>query len=305
MIDDRPMSSNNYLTVIISMIASVVAHAQEPTKPDFFRYLTEIPVGSALTANSACCFHPVTTPAGHEVTAFAPEDHRHHRGIFLAWVEMRGAVDADFWGWGAHAPVENRRVVNRSFTRLPDKDDTTTFSAVNDWMAGETLMLQETLTATGQRRDGANVLELTYALKPNADVILARWAFGGFCVRYPKLGEAVIHNPQGVITLPNPSHKDPDSNWPDAAWYAATWVTDAGEAVGVAVVPRGTHPVQTWHCPRNIRMLNPSITAPAAVTLRGGVETMLRYAVVAFDGKLPTALLNALTNEPVQQEAKR
>lgn len=298
------MTSLKYLIAIISLPACAVAQAQESAKQDFFRYLTEIPAGSALTANSACCFDPVTTPAGHLVTAFAPEDHRHHRGIFLAWVQMHGSVDADFWGWGAHAPVENRRMLNRSITRLPDKDDRITFTAVNDWMAGETVMLQETLTAIGQQRDSANVLELTYALRPSADVTLARWAFGGFCVRYPKLGEAVLHNPQGIVTLPDPSHKDPDSNWPDAAWYAATWKTDMGAAVGVAVVPRGTHPAQTWHCPRTIRMLNPAITAPAPVTLKGGVETTLRYAVVAFDGEVPAALLNSLSAEPLPKEAK-
>lgn len=298
------MTSLKYLTGIISILVFPVAHAQETSKLDFFRYLTEVPAGSALTANSVCCFHPFTTPAGHEVTAFAPDDHKHHRGIFLAWVEMHGAVDADFWGWGAHAPVKDRRIVNRSITRPPDKEDTITFTAVNDWMAGDTVMLQETLAATAQQREGANILDLTYALKPTTDVILARWAFGGFCVRYPKLGDVVIHNPQGIVTLPDPSHKEPDSNWPDAPWYAATWKTDAGAAVGMAVVPRGPHPAQTWHCPRAIRMLNPAITGPAAVTLNGGVDTTLRYSVVAFDGELPTALLNSLAAEAVPNLAK-
>lgn len=274
--------------------ADGAAVVKESGGAEVLRYFTTKPENTAFSANSTCCFHPFTTPGGHAVTAFAPDDHKHHRGIFLAWVEMRGAADADFWGWGEHAPVKDRRIVGRSLTPLATKDGAVSFAAKNDWMAGDVTVLQETLAATARRQGGANVLDLTYRLKPAADVTLERWAFSGFCVRYPKVGDAVIHHPEGVVALPNPAHDNPDTNWPDAPWYAATWKTDAGAAVGVAVVPRGEHPPQTWHCPRDLRMLNPAITGPGAVTLKGGVETTLRYQVVAFDGAVPVALLDQL-----------
>lgn len=278
--------------------ASGAAVVKNAAGAEVLRYFTTKPEGTAFSANSTCCFHPFTTPAGHAVTAFAPDDHKHHRGIFLAWVEMHGPADADFWGWGAHAPVKDRVIVGRTLTPLAAKDGAVAFTAVNDWMAGDVAVLNETLTATARQHGGANVLDLTYTLKPAADVTLARWAFSGFCVRYPKAGEAVIHNPQGVVALPNPAHDKPDTNWPDAPWYAATWTTDAGAAVGVAVVPRGQHPPQTWHCPRDLRMLNPAITGPGAVTLKDGVETKLCYQVVAFDGAVPVVLLNQLAARP-------
>ena len=278
--------------------ASGAAVVRNAGGAEVLRYFTTKPEGTAFSANSTCCFHPFTTPAGHAVTAFAPDDHKHHRGIFLAWVEMHGPADADFWGWGAHAPVKDRVIVGRTLTPLAAKDGAVAFTAVNDWMAGDVAVLNETLTATARQHGGANVLDLTYTLKPAADVTLARWAFSGFCVRYPKAGEAVIHNPQGVVALPNPAHDKPDTNWPDAPWYAATWTTDAGAAVGVAVVPRGQHPPQTWHCPRDLRMLNPAITGPGAVTLKDGVETKLCYQVVAFDGAVPVVLLNQLAARP-------
>ena len=273
--------------------ASGAAVVKNTGGAEVLRYFTTRPEGTPLRANSTCCFHPFTTPAGHPVTAFAPDDHKHHRGIFLAWVEMHGAADADFWGWGAHAPVKDRVIKNRSLT----KDGAAAFTAVNDWMAGDVKMLEETLTASARQAHGANILDLTYALKPAADVTLARWAFSGFCVRYPKLGEAVVHNPQGIVTLPEPAHDKPDTNWPDAPWYAATWESETGAPVGVAVVPRGAHPPKTWHCPRSIRMLNPAITGPAAVILKGGQVTTLRYQVVAFDGAVPVAMLNQLAQE--------
>src|SRR5688572_24087627 len=59
-------------------------------------YLTSKPEGSNLRANSACCFHPVTTPSGERLTDLAPGDHVHHRGIFLAWHSIDFRRKADF-----------------------------------------------------------------------------------------------------------------------------------------------------------------------------------------------------------------
>src|SRR5688500_10123707 len=53
--------------------------------------MTEVP----LTSPSVACFHPVLTPSGERVTALAPDDHPHHRGIYLAWhdSEFRSPID--------------------------------------------------------------------------------------------------------------------------------------------------------------------------------------------------------------------
>src|SRR5213593_4357001 len=77
------------------------------------RYQLRPVQGSKLAVDSACYFHPARTPSGIVVTEVAPPDHLHHRGIFLAWVEMHGKKDADFWGWGEHAPKTNRVIINR------------------------------------------------------------------------------------------------------------------------------------------------------------------------------------------------
>ncbi len=85
-----------------------------------------------LSVESACYFHPFTTPSGITVTEVAPDDHRHHRGIFLAFVEMHGPADADFWGWGEHAPKENRVIVNRKHR------SNGSIVAENEWRARQT-----------------------------------------------------------------------------------------------------------------------------------------------------------------------
>src|SRR5687768_1438813 len=84
-----------------------------PDGKEIFQYQLQRPAASKLPVESACYFHPVRTPKGVVVTEVAPSDHLHHRGIFLGWVEMHGKQDADFWGWGEHAPIKGRRIVNR------------------------------------------------------------------------------------------------------------------------------------------------------------------------------------------------
>ena len=51
---------------------------------------------------------------------------------------------------------------------------------------------------------------------------MARWAFGGFCVRMPKEGTLVTSGSKGPIDLPDPSHLKPQSDWPAAEWYDFT-----------------------------------------------------------------------------------
>jgi hypothetical protein len=249
-----------------------------------------------LSVESACYFHPLATPVGVTVTEVAPDDHPHHRGVFLAFVEMHGDKDADFWGWGEHAPTKGRLIVNRSITAGQDKNPV--LSAENEWSADGKAMIKETLTAAllrGSRR--ANVLDLRYTLTPTSDLTLSRWAFSGFCVRTRKDGKLTAHRPQGEVKLPNPSHVKPESDWPAAKWYAYELEFEDQSVAGVAVIDHPQNPPSLWHNHRDVRMLNPSIVAPAAVKLRAGEPLLLRYRVVAFDGRVSDEELDRLAAE--------
>src|SRR4051794_15543598 len=50
-----------------------------------FEYMTKKPEKTALTSPSTACFHPLNTPSGETITAFAPDDHPHHRGMYFGW----------------------------------------------------------------------------------------------------------------------------------------------------------------------------------------------------------------------------
>src|SRR5689334_18260052 len=62
--------------------------------------VTEVP----LTSPSAACFHPVLTPSGERVTAIAPDDHPHHRGVYLAWHDSEFRTPIDPAKMGRYAP---------------------------------------------------------------------------------------------------------------------------------------------------------------------------------------------------------
>jgi hypothetical protein len=249
-----------------------------------------------LSVESGCYFHPFATPAGVTVTEVAPNDHPHHRGIFLAFVEMHGEKDADFWGWGEHAPKDRRVIVNRSV--IAEQDKNAVLTAQNEWIADGRTMIKETLVASLRQPDPrANVLDLQYALTPIADATLSRWAFSGFCVRTRKDASLTAIGPQGEVKLPNPSHLKPESDWPAEAWYAYELELKDGTTAGIAVIDHPRNPPSLWHNHRDVRMLNPSIVASADVKLRRGEPLVLRYRVVAYDGRTQTEALSQLAAE--------
>jgi len=253
---------------------------QDATGSTVLQYQLRKPNDSPLAVESACYFHPLTTPKGFVVTDVAPADHRHHRGIFLAWVEMHGGRDADFWGWGEHAPIQGRVIRNRAW-----KPSDHGFQAVNDWMAEDTRVVEESLTATVTRDGDAHVVDLVYRLKPRFDITVAQWAFSGFCVRSRKDVPGRMIDPAGPVTLPAPSHVKPDTDWPDRAWYALHFTTGEGDA-GVAVIGHASNPPTLWHNHPDLRMLNPCTSAPGPMRLESGKVITLRYRVVAYDGPL-------------------
>lgn len=258
------------------------------------RYQLERAADSKLPVESACYFHPLTTPLGTVVTDVAPADHPHHRGIFLAWFDMKGKKDADFWGWGAHAPVKDRRIVNRSAEPEPGG-----FRARNEWLAEGEVLLVEDLKTAARQMGKANVIDLTYTLTPDADLTLPRRAFSGFCVRVPGGAKLEAFGPDGVVSLPNPHHEQPDTDWPAAKWYAYGLTFENGKTATVAVIDHPKNPPSMWHNQRDVRMLNPCIVAPGPVSIKANEPLVLRYRVVAVDGEVPQemATLNDLADD--------
>jgi len=263
-------------------------------------YLTSKPEGSLLAGNSACCIHPFNTLGGQRATDLAPADHRTHRGIFFAWHNMEfqraGAepVRADFWGWGAQAPVDGRAIVNRELRLVRGTAALGEIEVVNDWtVAGQTLMNERT-SIVASERDGVRVLDVTIRAASDADMLLNRMAFTGFCFRARKEGPYTFYDSNGEVTLPNSSANNMDLNWPARPWYSHTVTLPDGPVISSAVIDHSSNPPSTWHGARSVSFLNPCIAAPAAFKIPARQPLTLRYLAIAHDGKFPDGLLDKM-----------
>ena len=280
-----------------------------------FEYLTKKPEDVGLTSPSAACFHPVNTPSGERVTALAPNDHPHHRGIFLGWQasEFREPVNldyvkpplqaynisrADFWAWGEFAPRDGRVIQNRDVKLVGADSDHLAMEIHNDWMIRNRKMLDEDTLATVALREGVYVLDLEFRLTPVFEYVLDKAAFGGFTVQARKDGEPYFANAAGKVSLPNPHYSVPELNWPAAPWYDYTVrLKENGKVLGVAVIDHPKNPPTTWHNSTGLWMVHPTIVASGPVTLPKGQTFVLRYRVVTHDGATPTAVLEKLAAE--------
>jgi hypothetical protein len=279
-----------------------------------FDYLTRKPAATTLTGPSAACFHPFNTPSGERVTSLGPDDHPHHRGVYLAWHDSefrqpitprggRGALfgwnitKADFWGWGQYAPRDDR-VIQTTDVQLVSADASRAQLEIrNAWNVGRRKMLDEVTTATVFERDGVFVMDLTFRLTPVVDYQLNKQSFSGFNFQARKDGTSYFTNSAGEVQLRDPHYSVPELNWPPAPWYGYVITTNDGKTVGGAVVDHPSNPPSTWHNSRSLWMLNPVIAALQPFTIRAGQTLTLRYRVISHDGPTPTAVVEALSTE--------
>lgn len=100
---------------------------------------------------------PLRAPGGHVVTALAPFDHKHHKGI---WVGVEHVNGVNFWGgkYQQQDAVEpsraSERIENVSSRVESQADGSVVVTLVNDWQGpeGKTVLEETTrVTITGDR----------------------------------------------------------------------------------------------------------------------------------------------------------
>jgi hypothetical protein len=296
-----------------------VANGVQVKTPDgrvVFEYMTKKPADVPLTSPSTACFHPVNSPSGERVSALAPDDHPHHRGMYLAWhdAEFRQPIDptkmgvyapafgwgitkADFWGWGEYAPREGRVIQTAGVKQVSADAERAQIEIHNEWMVGKRKMLDEVTLATIAEREGAYVIDLAFRVAPLVDYQLNKQSFSGFNFQARKDGESYFTNAAGVVNLPNPHYSVPELNWPASPWYGYVIKVPNGKTVGAAVIDHPQNPPSSWHNSRGLWMLNPVIAALGPLTIRADAPLTLRYRVVVHDGPTPTALVEKLSAE--------
>ncbi|MBL49086.1 MAG: hypothetical protein CMP28_09035 [Roseibacillus sp.] len=287
-----------------SLGQSEVGHVlKAPDGRTVFQYMTSKPEGSRLTANSTCCFYPVMTPGGTRVVDFAPDDHPHHRGIFLAWYSMLADDEAragDFWGWGKFAPTEGRVIRNDKVTLVRANSSGAALAINNSWMAGKTRMLTEELSVGVAREGEAYVMDLHFELIPDYDLVLGRAAFSGFNVKSRK-SKGSYSDPGGKVGLAAPHYLKPETGWPSRPWYDYSFVLEDGREAGVTVIDHSDNPETSWHNLLPIAMLNPCIVAPQQVKLPANQPFSLRYRLLVHDGPVNPELAGKMAEGYARQ----
>jgi hypothetical protein len=277
--------------------------------------MTKKPEDVGLTSPSVACFHPVNTPSGERITSLAPNDHPHHRGMYLTWhdAEFREPIGpprsatasafgwnitkVDFWGWGQYAPREGRVIQNTSIALTSGDATRAQLEIHNDWNVNNRKMLDETTTAAVTERDGVYVIDVSFRLAPLVDYQINRQSFSGFNLQARKDGESYYTNSAGTVMLRDAHYSTPELNWPPAPWYGYVIKLANGKTLGAAVLDHPSNPPSTWHQSRGLWMLNPNIAAIGAYTIHVGTPLTLRYRVVVHDGPTPTAVVDKLSDE--------
>ena len=269
-------------------------HGKNLLTPDgriVFQYMTQKPAVTNLSANSTCCLYPLYSPKGVRVVDLAPGDHRHHRGVFLAWHAMEFAERADFWGWGEMAPTDKRKIINREISLLESNPKFGTLMIKNDWQIDNRKVVDEQLMITTREKNGAYLIDLKYHLTPTENMTLDQSAFGGFCVKSRQDGKRTFFDPTGEVQQPKPHHLKPETDWPNAPFYDYTFTLDDGPTAGISVVNPLSNPPTRWHNLISIAMINPCIVAEGPVKIAKDQTLKLEYRLIVHDGKRPNDVL--------------
>jgi hypothetical protein len=300
-----------------SYTLTAVTNGMQLKTPDgrvVLEYLTTKPADVPLTGPNAACFHPVNTPSGERVSAIAPDDHPHHRGMYVAWHDSEfrqpitrksptsplwgwNVTKADFWGWGVYAPREGRFIQSREVKLVSADASKAQIEIQNDWAVGKRKLADETTTAIVTERDGVYVIDVIFRLAVLVDYQLNKQGFSGFNFQARKDGESYYTYPGGVVPFPDAHYSAPETNWPGAPWYGYVIKLTNGRTVGAVVLDHPSNPPTLWHGSRGLWMLNPNIAAVGPYTIKTETPLTLRYRVAVHDGETPAAFVNKLSDE--------
>ena len=163
--------------------------------------------------NMACSTGP--TPSGERVSALAPDDHPHHRGIYLrvARLRFRTAIDAQVDSTRRRSAGVSRKLTSGdgaicAARRSHDPDNAVKLASAtpkrrsrssNEWMVGKRKMLEETTVTRVSERDGVYVHRLYVPAGARRRLRLNKQSFSGFNFQGRKDGESVLHELGGTV----------------------------------------------------------------------------------------------------------
>jgi hypothetical protein len=259
----------------------------------------EVPEGVSKVFAHGAHLHPVYSPSGKLVTGNHPEDHRWHRGVWMAWTKTEfGDSHPDFWnqGKGGGKDKSGEQILAEvRFSKLdkvwggPESGGFVSRHVFLDHShAPDQKVLNETWeVAVSQKKfDGtlANIIDLTSTQTCATDrpLKLPKYHYGGLGVR----GNLAWNPVEAVTMLTSEGH---DRKAGDST--KGKWVHIGGEVDGT---PTGMviliHP-SNFRFPQPLRLnpKNPQLCiAPSQDgdwSIEPGKPYISKYRILVFDGK--------------------
>lgn len=242
------------------------------------------------TARPKPYIHPLHAPNGAVMTIDSPPDHVHHRGVMLAWSDVKGF---DFWGEDNPGPPHGQIVHQRFETARSKRGAEVT--AVNHWVgAGEVLLIErQTVRAPAQTNDLVR-LEWESEIRPAAGPITlsaANHPYDGLGIRFVRsMDGGSVLNSNGTATIEQ-------ANGEPALWAAYSGPLAGGDVCGAAVFdhpknPRHPSPFFVMNKPFGYLSAAPTFKEP--IPLAPGESVRFRWMVVTFLGAPERARLDGL-----------
>lgn len=226
--------------------------------------------------------HPLYAPNGAPISQDSPADHVHHRGLMLAWSDVKGF---DFWG-EANTDAPHGRIVHRRFEKFEHtRGHAPGFVELNDWIAGGKVLVMERRTLRAPDIDpDATWLEWESELRAaEGPVALSAQGhpYDGLGIRFvASMDRGSVLNSNGTSTIEA-------ANGEAAHWCAYTGSLGTG-CCTVAIFNAPANPCHpapffVMNMPFGYLSAAPTFKQPLMLANRAFVR--LKYAVAVWNGQ--------------------
>jgi len=258
----------------------------------------EVPAGVSAVFKHGAHLHPVYSPSGKLVTGNHPEDHRWHRGIWMAWTKTEfGDSHPDFWNQGKGDGKDKNGDQILAEVRF-EKLDKSWGGADGGGFISQHLFLDHSHTpdqkvlnetwevAVAQKElDGtpANIIDLTstQTCAGNQPLKLPKYHYGGLGVR----GNLAWNPVDAVTMLTSEGHDRLKGDSTKGKWVHIGGQVD-GAPTGMVIL---IHP-SNFRFPQPLRLnpKNPQLCiAPSQDgdwSIEPGKPYVSKYRILVFDG---------------------
>lgn len=228
--------------------------------------------------------HPIYAPNGQIVTADAPEDHVHHRGLCFGWGDVNGV---NYWSEINCDESVRGRIVHQEFRQKAVITDRARFVTINNWVAPDGVEVIEEVChiVVSQPHLDIHTIDFCFELHAQStDVVMGTSpVYHGLCYRAAEMEYRKIINSDSRIG-------ELEAKGKPAQWCELSGVL-GNEPVGVAVFDHPSnlrHPTKFFASDEAFGFISTSFAYDQPYIIPAGESLTLTYRVLIHLGDLFT-----------------